>query len=146
MSVTFLAHWQNLICRPPSAQSISDRYRDARKPSISISDENRLTHLARPVLKWDAQRNNPDSDGAQNGAKKPPLAPSTWIGISRPVSFCNLSSASCTALTGWYSHVKVTPKVGTTPIVFSSTRFNTSSAFMINRPFSIGISRSSTSK
>ena len=35
-----------------------------------------------------------------NGARKPPLAPSTWIGTSRPVSAWSSSSASATSFDG----------------------------------------------
>ena len=47
-----------------------------------------------------------------NGATKPPLAASTWIGMSRPFSSWSLSSASLTSWTGSYWPVKVTPSVG----------------------------------
>lgn len=63
--------------------------------------------------------------GSTNGAMKPPLAPSTWIGTSRPLSAWSVSSAAATSATGSYWHVKVTPSVGTTPMVFSSTRLST---------------------
>ena len=51
-----------------------------------------------------------------------------------------------TALTGSNWQVKVTPNVGTTPMVFSSHRWSTSSDVISNRPCSMGISRNSMSQ
>ena len=66
--------------------------------------------------------------GAQKGAKNPPEAASTWIGIFKPFFFSSSSKASATSFIGSYCPVKVIPKVITTPIVFSSHLLRTSSA------------------
>ena len=51
----------------------------------------------------------------------PPEAPSTWMGMSRPVSAWIRSSAAASSCTGSYMPVYVTPMIATTPMVFSST-------------------------
>ncbi len=68
--------------------------RRARRPSRRPSG-------ARPNLWPDAlidftrgRRKSQTRSGSTNGAMKPPLAPSTWIGMSSPVSACSLSSAA----------------------------------------------------
>ena len=58
----------------------------------------------------------------------PPLAPSTWIGTSRPVLACRSSRAAAISLTGSYRPVYVTPMITTTPMVFSSTKGSIASA------------------
>ena len=50
-------------------------------------------------------RKSKTTPGAQNGARKPPLAPSTWMSMSRPVSACSLSSAFDISSTGSYAPV-----------------------------------------
>ena len=53
---------------------------------------------------------------------KPPDAASTWSGMSRPVlGAARSSSASAISFTGSYTPLYVTPRIATTPIVFSST-------------------------
>ena len=46
------------------------------------------------------RRKSHTSSGAQNGAVNAPLAPSTWIGTSRPVFACSWSRAAAIAATG----------------------------------------------
>ena len=50
--------------------------------------------------------------------------------MSRPFSFWSASSASLISAIGSYSPVKVEPRMGTTPMVFSSHSFTASAAFM----------------
>ena len=76
------------------------------------------------------RRKSQSRSGWRNGATKPPLAASTWIGMSRPVSFWSASSASLISATGSYSPVKVEPRTGTTPMVFSSHRATAPAAFI----------------
>ena len=50
-------------------------------------------------------RKSNTTSGAQNGARKPPLAASTWMSTSSPVSACSLSRAAAIASTGSYEPV-----------------------------------------
>ena len=55
-----------------------------------------------PELLMDLTRGTRKShsiSGAQNGARNAPLAPSTWMSMSRPVRFCKSSRASFRGLT-----------------------------------------------
>ena len=81
-----------------------------------------------------------------NGATNAPDAPSTWTGMSSPVLAWRSSSAAQTSLTGSYEPSNVEPRIGITPIVFSSQSFTASSALRWKRSPSIGTSRISTSQ
>ena len=50
-------------------------------------------------------RKSKTTPGAQNGARKPPLAPSTWMPMSRPVPACSVSRAVAISSTGSYEPV-----------------------------------------
>ena len=77
---------------------------------------------------------------------KPPLAPSTWIGMSQPLSCLTpRSSSSMPAISSTWP-VKVVPRMAPTAIVFSSICSETSSGPMMWRSGVSGMTRCSTSK
>ena len=77
---------------------------------------------------------------------KPPLAPSTWIGMSQPFSCLTWRSSSSIPSISSIWPVKVVPRIAPTAIVFSSMCGFTSSGPMMWRSGVSGITRCSTSK
>ena len=67
-----------------------------------------------------------------------PDAPSTCSGISSPVRSSRSSSAAAISFTGSYTPLYVTPRIATTPIVFSSTTSSMPSGVRYGLAFVIG--------
>src|SRR5450759_1521255 len=81
--------------------------RDGGDPGsrVAVTQElegTQLDDLGREVLTYftRGRRKSKSTSGAQNGARKAPLAPSTWMSMSRPVSACSWSRALAIASTG----------------------------------------------
>src|SRR3954447_9874650 len=75
---------------------------------------------------WKSQTRSSSTNGATNA----PEAPSTWTGMSSPVSASKASSASQISSTGSVLPSEGEARIATTPIVFSSQSFTASSADM----------------
>ena len=83
-------------------------------------------------------RKSHSRSASRKGAMNPPDAASTWIGMSRPVRASRSSSAAASSCTGSYTPLYVTPRIGTTPIVFSSTAASMPSVVRYGLAFVIG--------